>query len=373
MLAALALAALAAAGGAPAPPAARREAYVTLVSSRSYLLGARVLGDRLRRLSLSEREPRRELLLLAAEGVLDAEGRSALLSEGWRVVTVPAIPNPYAKPGDVKAARVFSKLHIWENASATLWRAYDRMVYLDVDVLPVGEPAPLFGCAGAMCATPSSLPEQKYGAINTGVIVLQPSAAIFAQLDAARHGVTASYNRGDQGFLNVFFGEWCLRTDRRPLLRQAEAAPDCLTAYTPPRWQRLGADDRPNYTKVLPLWSPAAPSPTEKCPLRRCRRLPLAYNTNPFQLRPGKAGAAERSDAQVRKLSRDFANIFALMKGCGCAASCCTSTTGRGSSSRGCGPSLHSSRHTCPGIRPGRRPICPVSPWMTGSYTRRSA
>jgi hypothetical protein len=303
---AVALAVLAAGSGMPQTLALRREAYVTLVSSRSYLLGARVLGDRLRRLSRSTLEPRRELLLLATEGVLDAEGFSALLSEGWRVVTVPAIPNPYAKAGDFKAAHVFSKLHIWENG--TLWRAYDRMVYLDVDVLPVVEPGALFGCAGAMCATPSSLPEQKYGVINTGVLVVQPSTAIFAQLDAASHGVTASYNRGDQGFLNVFFGEWCLRTDRLVQMRQAEADPDCLTTYTHARWEGLGANDRPNYTRILPVWPPAAPILAETCLLRRCRRLPLVYNTNPFQLRPGKTGAAERSNAVVRipKLANNY-------------------------------------------------------------------
>lgn len=41
---------------------------------------------------------------------------------------------------------------------------------------------------------------------NSGVLVLRPSAAVFAQL-TARAAVEASFDGGDQGLLNAFFGD----------------------------------------------------------------------------------------------------------------------------------------------------------------------
>jgi hypothetical protein len=244
----------------PRPHDGRREAFVTLVSSESYLLGARVLGARLRAMARDGGWRARDLLLLTTVD-LDAETRGIMQAEGWRVATVEPVANPFAQPGDVKANRVFTKLRIWERRPD--WPAYDRLLYLDVDVLPVDAAAvdALFGCAGSFCATPSSSHEVHFGAMNTGVIVLQPSAPVFAELELARHGITGSYNRGDQGFLNVFFGTYCKGQATLQLAAGSRTPCEALAASPGPPidWHTFGAQSRPQYAKLLSTeWAPAA-------------------------------------------------------------------------------------------------------------------
>lgn len=221
-------------------------------------LGARVLGARLRAMAQAGGWRPRDLLLLTTCD-LDTETRDILQAEGWRVARVEPMSNPFAGIGDTKAKRVFTKLRIWEPRKE--WPVYDRLVYLDIDVLPMEAAAvdAMFGCAGSFCATPSSSREVEFGAINTGVIVLQPSAEVFAELELARHGIKGSYNRGDQGFLNVFFGEYC----KQPLeLRTASAAPEPCKALAksrhrmPIKWNYFGPDSRPDFNRNFDEWAP---------------------------------------------------------------------------------------------------------------------
>lgn len=72
------------------------------------------------------------------------------------------------------------------------------VVYLDADTIALQSLDPLFLCDG-LCGV-----MRHSERLNSGVMVLQPDAALFA--DMMRHiADTPSYTGGDQGFLNAYF------------------------------------------------------------------------------------------------------------------------------------------------------------------------
>lgn len=120
-----------------------RTAYVVFIGSIDIILPARVLGLRLEKL-----DPSRARLMIIEDSVFESlqafnhfsSGNddiiSILVGEGWRIQNVPRIINPWTSSNDVKATRVFSKLHIWNPILVTNF-GFEKLVYLDTDVRPV--------------------------------------------------------------------------------------------------------------------------------------------------------------------------------------------------------------------------------------------
>ena len=75
---------------------------------------------------------------------------------------------------------------------------YDRIVYLDSDMLVVSNIDHLFNC-GTFCAA-----YRRMDLFNAGVMMLIPSTEIFQEM-LSMLPYTHSYDNGDQGFLNVYF------------------------------------------------------------------------------------------------------------------------------------------------------------------------
>ncbi|KAK4700359.1 hypothetical protein P7C70_g5889, partial [Phenoliferia sp. Uapishka_3] len=87
----------------------------------------------------------------------------------------------------------YSKLHLWSETS------YKKMVYLDVDTAVQANIDELFDL-DVWFAGVRDLGD----VINTGVMVIKPSATIFEDM-MENYLEAPSYNRGDQGFLNWYF------------------------------------------------------------------------------------------------------------------------------------------------------------------------
>lgn len=189
---AAAAAALAAAAddGAGGNAAARREAWVTLVVSEKYVVGALVLGQ-----SLRDSNTTRPLVALVTE--ISARARAALTQVGFSLVDVEPIANPYtSRPLQVNN---LTKLRVWDLTQFAV------VVYLDADTVVLSNIDELFGAlddgsADRIAAAPDFPPV----IFNAGVFVARPSADVFAALRAAV-GKLPSENNGDQGFLNSFF------------------------------------------------------------------------------------------------------------------------------------------------------------------------
>lgn len=168
-------------------------ACATLITTDSYLPGAVVLAHSLRAHGWAH-----ETVALVTPGV-GAPVREALAERWDRVVEIETIVNP--APEEERWLGYFedmyAKLRIWT------MEEYDKIVYLDSDVLvtgPLDEMLERPRFAAAPCGT---LPDT----FNAGVLVLEPDAATFADM-TDKVGTLPSHDGSDQGFLNSYFSDW---------------------------------------------------------------------------------------------------------------------------------------------------------------------
>lgn len=206
--------------GAGAVGRASRSAIVTFLDGPSSLPGAVALGGSLQEIfgepdhgTGGERRPSLLCLFVRNSGQMSSEEysltRTALSQVGWTVYEVDPI---HGKPADLERSRAgradwgktFSKLHVWG-----LDEFFDKVLYLDADVLPAASGLP----AAALAREIRSLLERyddlamgyeccdKY---NSGVLLLVPSRSLFDRIGEAVL-TTPSYDGGDQGFINAFF------------------------------------------------------------------------------------------------------------------------------------------------------------------------
>ena len=164
-----------------------KEAYVTLLYG-NFMLGTRVLGQTLRETNTSK-----DMVVLCMRTV-SAEAVSVLQADGWIVRYIDNIPNPYAghsSRGDYFSG-AYSKIHIWNMTE------YDRVVYLDSDVVVVSNADHMFNC-GTFCAV------FRYADLfNSGSMVIEPSTTIYKDM-LKKIPLLSSFDVADQGFFNKYF------------------------------------------------------------------------------------------------------------------------------------------------------------------------
>lgn len=93
-----------------------------------------------------------------------------------------------------------TKLHIWNLTE------YEQVFYIDADCMIVGSIEHMFKETEDVdfAAAPDVFPPDRF---NAGVMIIKPSAERFADLCQALHTLP-SYDGGDTGFLNEYFGDW---------------------------------------------------------------------------------------------------------------------------------------------------------------------
>ncbi|KAI9220327.1 glycogenin 1, isoform CRA_c [Blastocladiella britannica] len=180
-----------------------RQAYATLVTSDSYVIGALVLAA-----SLREHSPGSAHVPIV---VLHAPTLSAEAIEALQTafdVLVPIAPLHSGAHGrDARNLQLlgrpeldvtYSKLHVWTLTD------YDKVVFLDADTLVCDGVEALFGYNELAAAPDCGWPD----IFNSGVFVLRPSTETFDQL-VAFAAASGSWDGADQGLLNDFFaGSW---------------------------------------------------------------------------------------------------------------------------------------------------------------------
>jgi hypothetical protein len=170
----------------------RRCAYVTVVSGPSYHHGVRALANSLRRVSSIP------LLALCTH---DAD-QAALTASGIHVIDVPEIVNPNrARRIQARFAATYTKLNVFR------LDFLDRLVYLDGDTVVLQNIDELFAGDDFAAAPDAGLDRANGRIFNSGVFAVTPSHELFHSL-LDRLGNTASYDGGDQGFLNNVFTDW---------------------------------------------------------------------------------------------------------------------------------------------------------------------
>lgn len=171
-----------------------KRAYVTTISGGdAYVPGVEALG---RSLAASGTNVPR-VALVTAEVTLGARHR--LEAQGWSLHEIEplASPNPEAVLIFPRFAQTFTKLRAFGLAE------FDKIVLLDADTIVLRNVEELFERPSFSAAPDFFLPDR----FNSGVMVIEPSPALFATLEQALHG-SHSYDGGDQGFLNEFFPTW---------------------------------------------------------------------------------------------------------------------------------------------------------------------
>ena len=191
-----------------------RSAYVTLVTSDDYALGALALARSLK--AIGNDQP---LVVMATR---DVAGLAALESEGCKVMQVAALPvsaafrerherdrlhakSPFTKgekPSFHTPLDNFSKLRLWQLVD------YDRVVFLDADTLVIKPIGKLFDYP-EFCGAPNlyeSLTDMHR--LNSGVFTARPSLATFDAMLERLDAPDAYWPRTDQTFLGEYFPDW---------------------------------------------------------------------------------------------------------------------------------------------------------------------
>jgi glycogenin len=174
-----------------------RHAYVTtLCGGDAYLPGVEALGRSL--LETGTAAPR---LVMVTPDVSRA-ARETLQTQGWQITEVEPIDSPTPEAAQLypRFARTFTKLRAFGLSG------FDKVVLLDADTIVLRNIDELFARPGFAAAPDFFLPDR----FNSGVMVIEPSAGLFAGLHEALREV-GSYDGGDQGFLNEMVPDWYAR------------------------------------------------------------------------------------------------------------------------------------------------------------------
>jgi alpha-N-acetylglucosamine transferase len=169
-------------------------AYVTtLCNGDRYMPGVEALGCSLDRTGT----PHPKVVLVTAD--VSRRSRRALSDQGWQVRDVDPIENPIPRHRQFfpRFARTFTKLR------AFALTEFDKLVLLDADTIVLQNVDDLFERPAIAAAPDFLLPDR----FNSGVMVLEPSAALFGRMMDMLF-THDSYDGGDQGFLNNFFSDW---------------------------------------------------------------------------------------------------------------------------------------------------------------------
>ncbi|KAH8263955.1 hypothetical protein KR038_010327, partial [Drosophila bunnanda] len=170
-------------------------AWVTLTTNDTYSLGALVLAHSLKRAGTAH-----QLAVLVTPTV--SQAMRDRLKEVYNVVQEVNVLDSQDAANLALLARpelgvTFTKLHCWRLVQ------FEKCVFLDADTLVLQNCDELFEREELSAAPDVSWPD----CFNSGVFVFKPSVDTFGQITefAVKNG---SFDGGDQGLLNQFFGDW---------------------------------------------------------------------------------------------------------------------------------------------------------------------
>jgi hypothetical protein len=173
------------------------KAYVSLISTNDFLPGVLALSQ-----SLNEVGSTADLVVLVAAGVSPGVTK-CLASLDIAYSVIEPIENPNTRVDALRFVHTYNKLRIFEREE------YDKIVYVDADMLACGNLDELFDWpAGAAVNAGGMLPEcSDWTDFNSGLMVVEPRRETFERMMRLRLSLP-SKDGGDQGFLHSYFPEW---------------------------------------------------------------------------------------------------------------------------------------------------------------------
>jgi glycogenin len=171
-----------------------KKAYATtLTHGDAYAPGVEALGRSLR--ATGTREP----MVLMVTADVPRQAKERLAAQGWMLHDIEPVQNPTPATQQLfpRFDKVFTKLRAWE------LEAFDKVVLLDADMVVLQNLDDLFERPELAAAPDFLLPDR----FNSGSMVLEPSRDKLARM-LRKLADSPTYDGGDQGFLNSFFGDW---------------------------------------------------------------------------------------------------------------------------------------------------------------------
>lgn len=193
------------------------------------------------------------ILLVRTEGEdgVSAENITRLEKVGWKVQIAEELEFDNVNTGDIRSwhRHNLNKLHIWT------WTQYEKIVFVDADVLCKGSLVDLFQIPGDFAAAPdvwwNILIDNKF---NSGVIVIRPNLEEFRSLvKAVSDPEMHSPNDADQAFLNNYYK---FRYFGLPYKYNFNLV---MFNYFKPEWDQLWEE------AVFVHFTTRKPSPTDHC------------------------------------------------------------------------------------------------------------
>jgi lipopolysaccharide biosynthesis glycosyltransferase len=171
-----------------------KKAYATtLTHGDAYAPGVEALGRSLQ--ATGTREP----MILMVTADVPGAAKARLAKQGWTLREIEPVKNPTPAKQQLfpRFDKVFTKLRAWELVE------FDKVVLLDADMVVLKNIDELFERPELAAAPDFLLPDR----FNSGTMVLAPSRhKVIRMMRALADSPT--YDGGDQGFLNTFFGDW---------------------------------------------------------------------------------------------------------------------------------------------------------------------
>ncbi|GAB1600170.1 glycogenin-1-like isoform X2 [Argonauta hians] len=197
-----------------------KEAFVTLATNDTYVLGCLVLGQSLRRTGTH-----RKLVVLITKGV-SMNLRNALDTIFDEVIEVDLISSADSKNLDLLGRPdlhvTFTKLYCWKLTE------YSKCVFLDADTLVLENVDELFEKEELSAAPDPGWPD----CFNSGVFVMEPNEETYNSL--IRFSKTqGSFDGGDQGLLNSYFSDWATMDIKKHLPFVYNVVSQAFYSYLP--------------------------------------------------------------------------------------------------------------------------------------------
>ena len=171
-----------------------KNAYATtLTHGDAYAPGVEALGRSLKATGTHEAM----VVMVTPDVSLPARNRFA--EAGWIVRDIEPVKNPLPAGEQLfpRFEATFTKLRAWELDE------FDKVVLLDADMIVLRDLGDLFD-RPELSAAPDFMRPDRF---NSGAMVLEPSRDKLARM-LQQLAASPTYDGGDQGFLNTFFGDW---------------------------------------------------------------------------------------------------------------------------------------------------------------------
>lgn len=179
------------------------KAYVTLLINESYVPGALVLGQALKKTGTKHR-----LVILMDNSTISTNSQRVVESVYDDIIKIDEddklfmpVDKVAKKLGRPQLAVTLTKIIIWQLVQ------YEQIIYLDADTVPLKSLDHLFEKYDSQKSTEVvSAPDIGWPDIfNSGVMVIKPDLKVFEHLKKLSESENSSYDGADQGLLNEAF------------------------------------------------------------------------------------------------------------------------------------------------------------------------